>query len=143
MRKVLVAFGMMVVCGVLALMYLKYVVSAEEYVILQADYVVVTNMGLPKHEAVICYSNDQLRKAGAITNVLHEAHIQFADLDKPDRLACIVPNYTVDRVVGRQDIGFIILRTNPVPGISYTLLKGTKRFLQLNSLKQNLRSPAN
>jgi hypothetical protein len=132
MKRILAVGGILIGVGLLVLLLLTYHFQVEQYQIIHTAYFSVTNKDLLNHPAVLCYSDAQLREAGVITNALDQACMNSFNSDRTDLIACIVPNYIVERIVGRQDIGFIVLRKSPTPGISFTLFKGTKRFLQFN-----------
>ena len=104
----------------------------ERYQIVHSAFLSVTNRDVLSQEAILCYSNDQLAKAVKSKAILDEAGMGRFNLDESNVIACIVSNYTVERVVGRQNFGLIVLQRSPTNGISFTVFKGTKRFLQFN-----------
>jgi len=104
----------------------------EKYEIIHATFVSVTNSDMLQQRAALCYSNKDLMEAAERFGVLDQVETKSYNLDEPNLIACIVPNYSVERVVGRQDFGLIIMRKESTSGISFTVFKGTKRFLQFN-----------
>ena len=55
------------------------------------------------------------------------------DLDSAELFACIIKNHTIERVVGRGQLGFITLSTNVVEGTCFAVVKGKKnRLFQFN-----------
>ncbi len=104
----------------------------ERYEIVQAVFIVTTNIQTLNQPAALCYSNKELRDAAMLFEGLNLVDMKTVDLDGSHYMACIGPNHTVDKVVGRQDFGLIILHKSTTNGVSFTLFKGTKRFLQFN-----------
>ena len=128
----------LLICGVLvglALVVLLLVVRhyrAEQYQIIHAVFLTTTNYGELEKPAALCYSNEQLTQAVKTPAILDEAGMKAFNLDGTNLIACIVSNYTVEKVLGRQNFGLIILRKSQTNGVSFTVFKGTKRFLQFN-----------
>jgi len=116
------------------LVFLAQHYRAERYQIIHTAFVSGTNQDALVEVAAICYSNEQLRKAVKDTNILDQAGMSAFNLDKPDLVACVISNYTVKEVVGRDELGFIVVRKSLTNGISFVVFKGKKRMLQFNYL---------
>ena len=75
---------------------------------------------------------ERLRQAVKAPELLDQAGMKALNLDGTNLIACVVSNYCVEKVVGRQNLGLIILRRSETNGTSFTVFKGTKRFLQFH-----------
>jgi hypothetical protein len=124
--------GILIGAGLIILLLLVHHYRAEQYQIIHAVFLTTTNQDMLRQPAALCYSNEELRQAIKTFKVLDQAGMKSFNLDGTNLIACVIPNHTVERVLGRQDFGLIILRKSPTNGISFTVIKGTKRFLQFN-----------
>jgi len=123
-----------VLVGLALLVFLLVVrhYRAEQYQIIHAVFLTTTNYGDLQQPATLCYSNEELTQAVKTPAILNEAGMGAFNLDGSNLMACIVSNYTVEKVLGRQNFGLIILRKSQTNGVSFTVFKGTRRFLQFN-----------
>jgi hypothetical protein len=104
--------------------------AGETYQIVHAVY--LTNQDALVENGAVCYTREQLLRAVTSPAVLDQAGMNAFNLHEHGLIACMMSNHTVKEVVGRGDIGFIILKKNPTNGVSFTVVKGTSRFLQFN-----------
>src|SRR2546421_1229466 len=132
MRTGLIFVGCLTGVALIVFLFWAQYYRAEEYQIVHTAFVVGTNQNLISSRSAICYSNEQLRRAVKETNVLERAGLTPYNLDQPNLIACIISNYVVEKVVGRANLGFILVHQSTTNGISFTVFKGTKRFLQFN-----------
>lgn len=120
--------GLVLVVGVLVVRHYK----AERYQIIHAVFLSTPKTSVLQEPATLCYSNEQLTQAVKEPELLDQAGMKSFNLDGTDLIACIVSNYCVEKVVGRQNFGLIILRRSETNGISFTVFRGRKRFLQFH-----------
>ena len=126
----------LLICGAIAglvlvvLVLLVHHYRAEQYQIIHAVFLTPTNQAVLHESAALCYSNEQLAQAVQAAAIVDEVGMRAFNLDGTNLIACIVSNYTVEKIVGRQGFGLIVLRKSHTNGVSFTVFKGTKRFLQ-------------
>lgn len=114
---------------VIALLMLAHHFGVERYQIVHAGFVAGTNVSLPA-PGVICDSSQELTQAVTATNILEQAGMTSSDLDAPNLTAILASNHVVEEVLGQGGIGFIHVRS-PTNGVSFTVIKGKKRLLQI------------
>lgn len=129
MKKIFLFIGIAALGFLVCILYINRY-RGEKYQILYTVFVPGGELDLPDRQSVICYSSEQLRQALKSTDILERFGANAYDLDKPDIIACVISNYTVEKVVGRQGFGLIVLQRSPTNGVSFTVFRGTKRFLQ-------------
>jgi hypothetical protein len=124
--------GIVLILGILVFVLFIQRFRAEHYRIVYTAFLTGTNLDVLSGPEALCYSNKQLKEAVKRSDILDRAGMLAFNLDEPDLMACIISNCTVQEIVGRDDFGLIILKPSQTNGISFTVFKGTKRFLQFN-----------
>lgn len=107
--------------------------QTERYQVIYSTFLTLTNKEAIPKQAAICFSDKELKEA-VQPSVLQAAGLKSLDLNQPDLILCVLLNYNVEMAVGRGNLGFIGVRRSATNGVSFTVLKGTKRMLQLNYL---------
>jgi hypothetical protein len=129
------AFKIQILAGILIVALLVWWwwaanIAVEEYQIVHAVY--LTNQDVLIDNGAVCYTREQLLRAVTSPGVLDQAGMNAFNLHEHGLIACMMSNYTVKEVVGRGDIGLIILKKSPTNGVSFTVVQGHSRFLQFN-----------
>ena len=131
--KPVLRLGLILICfGLLVLLVVARYYRAEHYQIVHTAFFPTTNWDALEQPAILCYSNEELKQSVNAPAVQDKLGMKSFDLDRGGLIACVLSNYVVEKVVGRQNFGLIILRKSQTNGISFTVFKGTKRFLQFN-----------
>lgn len=131
-KRVGIIVGILTGTAFAALLIIMHHYRGEQYQIVHAVFLTTNTQGLLQQPAALCYSNEQLAEAVKTTNLLDQVGMGSIDLDHTHLIACVVSGYTVEKVVGRQNFGLVILHKSPQPGVSFTVFRGTKRFLQFH-----------
>ena len=128
MRILLVIVGLLVIAG-----FVIYCNKPEFYEISYTVILPATGQYSNLPPGGVCYSRKQLREIlGDQVNPEMKALFEF-DLDSPDLFACFIRGHKIQRVVGREDLGFIILSPDEVSGTTFAVVKGNKkRLFQFN-----------
>ncbi|MFA6546083.1 MAG: hypothetical protein WCS99_16815 [Limisphaerales bacterium] len=132
MRRALILSGAVVGLVVLVLLVLAYHYRGERYEIVHTAFLSTTNQEALLKQGTVCYSNKELKDAVQIGEFLDQAGMKSFNLDETNLIACVISNYTVERVVGRQNFGLILVQKSATNGISFTVFRGKKRMLQFN-----------
>ena len=114
------------------LLCVAYRYRAEHYEIVHSVFLTDTDVRTEVLHGAVCYSNRELSEAVKSTALLSRAGMTAFDCDTPNLIACIIPNYTIEKVVGRDDFGLIILQRSATNGVTFAVIRGTKRMLQFN-----------
>jgi len=118
--------------AVVGLLCIAYRYRAEHYGIVHEVFLTDAEARTLVLHGAVCYSNRELSDAVTSTTLLSRAGMDAFDLDERHLIACIIPNYTIEKVVGRDDFGLIILKRSTTPGVTFAVVRGTKRLLQFN-----------
>src|SRR5262245_24717320 len=119
-------------CALVALIVLVAFYRTEQYTIVHQAAITDTNRHSLLKPTTICYSNRDVEEAIGEPTLLRKTGIDRFDFDSPDLILCLTSNCTVKRVVGRQNFGLIVVEKSATSGAFFTVIKGTKRFLQFN-----------
>jgi len=106
--------------------------QGEKYKIIHAVYLPSENPDVLAAPGKLFYSNEKLLADAQELALFQKAGMKSSELEGPDLILAVIPNYTIKTVVGRQDFGFILIDKNTTNGVSLTIFKGTKRFLQFS-----------
>jgi hypothetical protein len=110
---------------------LIYINRTEKYEIAYSVLVTNENGNIKLPPGAICYSKNELHDLLPDEINPQIAKLFAFNLDSDDFFACVVEKRTVEKVVGRGNLGFIILNSNIVDGTCISVIKGNKgRFFQ-------------
>jgi hypothetical protein len=130
-KKFSVALGSLGFAIAALLVFFYY--QGEKYQILRAVYLPTTNQAILREPGKLFYSNQKAMADRETFDLLQLAQIKSSELSEPNVMLAVIPNFTVKEVVGRQDFGFIMVTKCQTNGVSLTIFRGTKRFLQFNN----------